>query len=338
MKKLVLAIALLVATAASAAPVITSITPSSGPVTGGTQVTIQGSGFNSDCPPDCHLTPSVFFGGLPAATETIVDSTTIIATTPVSFPGPVAVTRGQIDGTFGVENGFTFTGDARDAFEPLLLPIFVPVVHGAFGTTFVSTLSIWTSDPGVVPLYGLGFNPCGNFEPCIPPQFPFLFTVSGREPQQSAFSPTGDPGAVVWIRKGSFDQLAASLRVMEVTRELTTGTSIPLLRESSFRSNVFALLDLPNVAPHDPLFRSTLRVYSLDPGTSVHVRSDGNVIHADTDLTLADASDIFHPAYAQFDVPLAALRVEITPNEGHRVWAFVTITQNETQHITVIAP
>ncbi|HEX9160925.1 MAG TPA: IPT/TIG domain-containing protein [Thermoanaerobaculia bacterium] len=347
MKTLALGIALLFfATAASAAQVITSITPSSGPVTGGTQVTIRGSGLSFECAEPCQQEPGIYFGvfgDIPAASQTLVDSTTIIATTPPGFPGDAAVqlyVGGNIRFVIAPA-AFTYVGDARDAFEPLMLPILSRPAHGAFGATFVSSLNMWTPGPGALTVYGVGIDPLAPIGGT--PTFPLTTVLTSTTPQRTDLPPVGDPGWVIWIPKGSRERLAASLRVMEVTRELPTmGTSIPIVPEGDFRSGAFALLDLP---ANDPHFRSTLRVYSLDSGASVHVRAvrlDGKVTYAETDLTLTDPSFVFFvpfdPGYAQYALPAAADRVEITPNEGHRVWAFVTITQNETQHITVVAP
>jgi IPT/TIG domain len=55
-------------------PVITSISPSSGPITGGTTVTITGSGFTG--------ATKVTFGALSATSFTVVSSTEITAVSP----------------------------------------------------------------------------------------------------------------------------------------------------------------------------------------------------------------------------------------------------------------
>jgi len=64
-------------------PVITGVAPANGPETGGTAVTITGTGFTG--------TTGVTFGGTPATDVTVVDDTTITATTPAHAPGAVDV-------------------------------------------------------------------------------------------------------------------------------------------------------------------------------------------------------------------------------------------------------
>jgi hypothetical protein len=93
-----------------------------------------------------------------------------------------------------------------------------------------------------------------------------------------------------------------------------------------------------------PEFRDTLRVYSLDPGTCVRVRvvRVDETISKEFDLDMLNGSDIFHPGYAQFgdfNLEPYSVRVEIQPHaSSSRIWAFVSITHNETQRITIVTP
>jgi hypothetical protein len=67
----------------SSAPSVSSASPNTGPVTGGTTVTILGSGFESGA--------SVTFGGSAATSVTLVSSTQIQAVSPVSAAGTVSI-------------------------------------------------------------------------------------------------------------------------------------------------------------------------------------------------------------------------------------------------------
>lgn len=84
------------ATDAWAAVTVTSVTPKTGPTTGGTSVTIIGSGFTSSS--------AVTFGGSNATSKVFVTSTKIVAVTPAHAAGAVAVVVG---GTT-LANGFTY--------------------------------------------------------------------------------------------------------------------------------------------------------------------------------------------------------------------------------------
>jgi hypothetical protein len=88
---------------APAAPTIAKVDPSTGPVAGGTEVTVTGTGFDT--------TAQASFGGKLATAVQVVNSTTIKAKTPAAEKaGPVAVevtNTGSVKGT--LPNGFTYT-------------------------------------------------------------------------------------------------------------------------------------------------------------------------------------------------------------------------------------
>ncbi|MRH89329.1 hypothetical protein GFY24_18055 [Nocardia sp. SYP-A9097] len=77
-------------------PTITSLSPTSGPTTGGTSVTITGTGFSGPA--------TVLFGG--TATTFTIDSTTQITAIAPAGTGPVQVT---VTTPAGVSNGFSYT-------------------------------------------------------------------------------------------------------------------------------------------------------------------------------------------------------------------------------------
>jgi hypothetical protein len=87
-----------------APPTLSIITPSNGPVMGGTTVTIIGSGFQS------HAT--VAFGSLPAASVTFNGATNLTVVTPSSLlAGPVDLFITNADGQTAVfSNAFAFVG------------------------------------------------------------------------------------------------------------------------------------------------------------------------------------------------------------------------------------
>jgi lysophospholipase L1-like esterase len=101
-------------------PVVTSVSPTSGLTTGGTEVTISGFNFiDALSGPDSST--RVLFGDKPAAFIQVVSDTRLIATTPpVTTPGPVSITvsnkhlnPGWLDVT--LPNAFTYLSP-----EPIL--------------------------------------------------------------------------------------------------------------------------------------------------------------------------------------------------------------------------
>jgi large repetitive protein len=85
----------------TSAPSVSSISPNSGPVTGGTTVTILGSGFQSGA--------NVTFGGIAATSVTLVSSTEIQAVDPVSPAGTVSIDVTNTNAQRGtLASGFTY--------------------------------------------------------------------------------------------------------------------------------------------------------------------------------------------------------------------------------------
>ncbi|HYS54102.1 MAG TPA: IPT/TIG domain-containing protein [Thermoanaerobaculia bacterium] len=328
------------AAAVVAQPKITSVSPASGPVAGGTTVIIRGSDFAACTVIGCFPV-SVTLGPLPAASATLVDGSTIQAVAPPSFPGTVDVGVSTSSGATSLRSAFTYTGEITDAFDRILLPIFTPPVKGAFGSQFYTFFSIWNIVGPDIPVFAFAVPPCSFLCPPPPSPQPILLQTRQGAPA-SIFQFDGDPGRLVFIPKGAFDRVAASLRVSDLSRSKESfGTRIPIVPERDFRSDFLALLDVPMT----PGFRNTMRIYSLDPQTSVHVRViryDSTKIYAESDIALRDSADMFHPGYAQVsdfgNVPPDSVRIEIEPRSGKRIWALVSVTNNETQHITVVTP
>src|SRR4029079_2571313 len=84
------------------APIVDSVSPSSGAAAGGTSVTISGTGFASGA--------TVTFGGAAATNVNVVGSTTITAVTPAHASGGVNVVVTNPGGESGTKsNGFTYS-------------------------------------------------------------------------------------------------------------------------------------------------------------------------------------------------------------------------------------
>ncbi|MFF0431765.1 IPT/TIG domain-containing protein [Streptomyces sp. NPDC004327] len=79
------------------APVVSAVSPASGPATGGTQVTITGTGFTG--------ASAVHFGATPATSFTVTSATSITATAPAGV-------EGTVDVTVTTDNGTSATGTA----------------------------------------------------------------------------------------------------------------------------------------------------------------------------------------------------------------------------------
>jgi hypothetical protein len=89
-------------TTPNTAPIVESVSPSSGPTTGGTAVTITGTGFAAGA--------NVSVGGTAATSVNVVGITTISAESPAGSSGDVNVIVSNPGGQSGtLNNGFTYT-------------------------------------------------------------------------------------------------------------------------------------------------------------------------------------------------------------------------------------
>jgi hypothetical protein len=326
-------------------PAITSVSPATGPVGGGTAVVIHGSGFNNNCfycsPPFAE--PEVYFGGTPATSAHYVDSGTIEAVTPAHLPGLFSVSVQLHDGV-GPDSdtrvdAFTFTGEIEDAFDPILFPIYTGPVRGRYGSEFVTTPRV-AAKGTPVPLLGYDTS-CSRYDPPIYPDTPYFVG-----PAMELF-PDCSPsvGRLFYVDKGRSADLAAGLRVADTFYDaLDHGVEIPVVRRDDFTLSKIVLLGVPI----DSRFRNTLRIYGLSHIISIVNVQIGSELRQ---VSLATSVDPYRPAYVEIadfpatlpngqqtlTVTVAPVRlgVALPPNP---IWAFISVTNNETQRITTITP
>lgn len=107
------------------APTLSGVSPTRGPIDGGTLVTLSGTHFTAGA--------TVSVGGLPAAV-TAVTATAIVITTPVGAPGAADVTVRNPDGMTATLVG-AFTYDAPEEPTPSFVRYFAEGVQGGFFDT-----------------------------------------------------------------------------------------------------------------------------------------------------------------------------------------------------------
>ena len=84
---------------------LTTVSPSSGPAVGGTQVTFSGTGFSGGA--------AVYFGGVPATDVSSPGPSMILARTPPNVSGAVSVTILNSDGSsITLNSGYTYEGSS----------------------------------------------------------------------------------------------------------------------------------------------------------------------------------------------------------------------------------
>jgi hypothetical protein len=236
-------------------------------------------------------------------------------------------------------------------WQRLLIPVadsFVPGSGGARWTTELAALLLADERPEFAP------HPC-EFSSglCFIQPAPLRRQIDAFRYLILDDNPSGQ---YFYVRPQDAAKWRFNARIHDEARvEQTAGAEMPIVRDSEFRSDTIALLNVP-VAPQ---YRHTLRIYDdagrdrvsaairiyaageTEPRVSV-VRELVRVQRQTTTSALLPT----HPAYAQAELAqlgslagMESLRVEVEPlDPGVRLWAFVSIVNNETHHVTVVTP
>lgn len=249
-----------------------------------------------------------------------------------------------------------------EEFERILIPLLVEPVHGANGSEFRTELTAVSADYSApVNVFGLRTLPVAPFYD--PATDPLTLERNLNIVEPFEIVPDGNPGRFVYVMKGSVDDLALNLRAFDVSRSPTNyGTQLPIVRERDFRAGEFALLSVPITGR----FRSTLRLYAPAP-TTVTVFFFGREVPGSptipfpqpVTISLRAGQNMFDPAYAAYsdfaiagangpqivnllitEFPEKILCPECPPSQRPVVplWGFVSVTNNESQHITLSTP
>jgi hypothetical protein len=293
-----------------------TISPSSGPTSGGTTVTIRCNDLKEGWP------YGVIFGSTGAISTERTAADTLVAVAPPHLPGTVGITLFEYDRGMGTHLTYTFEGAIPESFERMLLPIFTPPVHGAFGSEFRTELRIRAKEPAGIALNGLRVT--FSDDPLELGHVP-----NGWPPEMLVYE--GDPGRFFFVDDEDATNIAASLRVYDVSRAGENfGTEIPIVRDRDFSTRILLL----GIAG-DARYRNTLRIYGTNASTAT-ITIGGR---APVTVPLRAGVSLFDPAYAQFsDFPIGGDPVDVRIEAPSPVWAFVSVTNNETQLISTITP
>lgn len=273
-----------------------------------------------------------------------VDPCSVIAFLPPHAAGPVDISV-QVGATlYTVRSTFRYVDEHATPNSAVFERVLIAVLTngpGAFGSQWVTQATLrnlsnhslrWLSDVARPAT-------CGNGECLVTPGTALNLFAFGNRPK----------GLVLFVPRDISDDVHYGLLVRDSSREDTNlGSEVRVVRENHAK---FGRLVLENV-PFDARYRATLRVYALDGGSSnltIIARSaNGQVGIAQPKLEGCDAPpcNSAEPGFASFD--LAALFPSLggkgmvtllIDGERHRqYWALASITNNTTQHVTIISP
>ncbi len=251
------------------------------------------------------------------------------------------------------------------SYERVLLPVVVKgEVAGALGSRWTTQVSILNNAGQDVDIRGYVTAPRGcpilcNPSPLTRPAIAFYPAIASPG--------TVTQGAILLLDRRFSDSVEVHLRVQDISRQSQTwGTEVPVVREKGLYQGTLNLLDIPIGAA----FRQTLRVYDvdarpdaivrvrfyrvnpaidttsevLDPAPrdllvaerTVHLTTEQRIGTPSYDLGYAEISNVGGLAELQ---NVDRIRIEVTSlSTGLRFWSLVSVTNNETQHVTIISP
>ena len=249
---------------------------------------------------------------------------------------------------------FTPTAWKRYLLPVLTIPVPLP---GAHGSLWIS--DAWVSYSGVsisvvAPII-LGCNFQCPFPLPIEPPLP---------PRRLEVFPLHETALLVHVRAREAEFFSFELRVRDVSREMdSAGTEIPVVPEEEMSPLPRRLMNIPLSAK----FRHTLRVYALpevaNPEVEVRyfkmlegrefepvlLRTDRVALRHSlpTPTQVRNGISGLYPSIAEIgnfqSLPeLAGIKsiwIEVVPvTEALRIWAFASITNDETQQVTIVTP
>ena len=328
---------------------VTAILPASGVTTGGDFVHIRGvrlHDLTQVCPgPSC--TTSVKFGD---TSGRIVSNTyyEIVAVAPPHAAGSVDVTV-SIAGFANpvvLTNAYRYLTRSADELDRILLPV-AASGPGPNGARFETEILITNAGDEPVPVSGAATD-YGSSQ--SPPPIPRVQPHTTATFTDLLYQAAHHTGAFINVPSRMARDVITKVRVHDTSRDASSfGVEIPVVSDLDFAATV-RLAGIPT----DARFRSTLRVYAYDAGNfgpvTLRVRdnADGTLLATvPVALNASKGQEDLFPAAAQLSLdpiitPLrdhARLRIDIADSDAVRpIWAFVSITNNQTQEITLVTP
>jgi|SRR5688572_4165124 len=253
----------------------------------------------------------------------------LVVEAPPQAPGIVDVTVVSRDERLVIPHSFKYyEGTEPDPFvyEPLLVPVHYngPGANGSewrsetwIGAAFFSSRPILFHVP-----------PCST---CSEEVRELVKIDSARR----------DEGLILYVARGALADLAVSTRARDMSRRLSnSGTEIPVVGMEQFRR----LVVLPNIA-REREHRYMLRIWAErapDDRPDVGITWSTGRLTNGTTVTLdrtADPRFFFRSIDVTSQIHSAPAGEPLTLYVGGGpVWALLTITNNETQHVTAVAP
>lgn len=256
---------------------------------------------------------SVIVGGVPVSVTNTADRR-IAFDAPAHGAGTVDLTVYSSAGTAKGALVYYLAGATEPAYEAVLFPVAFEGA-GAFG-------SQWTTE-----------NFVGGDEASFREALPL---AAGTKRLLNDNQPWG---RVLYAARGTIERTFFSSRARDLSRQAqSAGVDIPVVRERDFRVAPVELLNVPN----DGRFRATLRLWTIDDAGSINIQAGGEsqllgttrIPSTAISFASADITALLRDLAA--GSPLRVQAANATAASPY-VFAMITITNNETQEVTVVS-
>ena len=242
-------------------------------------------------------------------------------------------------------------------YEQVLVPITSTDIAGLNGSRWITETWIANTSNEAADVLGPYLSPITSPPIAVPLHLPAGSSMALPQPQSLAPQP-GREGELLGVPRVLGRKIAFNSRVHDTSRQAQTlGTELPIVRENEFADSVMLL----NV-PGDSRYRLLLRIYTRTSDASVRVRAEPpsgavpvidppilalfeRVIHLDAPASSGAAGSIASfgvPGYAQIAIPTfgVPMQIRVTAESGsaNNIWAFLSITNNDTQDVTLVTP
>jgi len=302
-----------------------SILPYAVPITGG-PIAIASPFFLTGA--------TVTIDGATVPVNSNVDSQ-LLANAPPHAAGAADIVVNSTAGTVSSKAALIYYDPAAAdpaVFEPILFPLSFQG-PGAFGSQWVTDSFIF-SDGSTA--FFRDPVPCSGCSTSI--------SLGSKQ-----LTSDGNPwGHVLYAMRGTTGLLTFASRIRDTSRQTqTAGTEVPIVRERDFRGQLHFL----NV-PSDARYRATLRLWSLgdfpqfivqvDPGTNLIAPLSVTPIPG-TSMYFgsADVTSLLSQAKTtpvRVTVFPSGYPSSLTPVLFPQIWGMLSITNNDTQQVTILSP
>jgi hypothetical protein len=276
----------------------------------------------------------VMIGGVEAAKVSIT-ANEVVVIAPDHAPGAADVTftsAGFPPSTLA--GAFTFEYASSSDYERMLVPV-AGTTPGAFGSVWRTSVSAYSDTATLLRVpYCSSTTACGA-----------SYALDAKTP--STFAVNAESfGSFLYVQRDLANAVDLVVHVYDSSHPADSNVDVPVVRSREFRPSIRLL----NV-PLDASVRSLLRVYDYSSFGPITVSARDDAGHTLGSVTLQPQN-----GSTDFDYPMnpaaTAVRVDQIPGAaGHDsvildissdlnapIWAFVSVTNNDTQHINLIVP